>query len=373
MREEVTEENVSEIIRLYTEEYVTLQQLSLRYKKNRQQLKDILVKHGVEIRGKGLGRKPIDKRYPLKEWCQLYSEGKGIKEIYDLYNHEYCQETIRRYIKETIGLRQKNFPVDEWKDLYLKGATLQEIEDIYGITKTTISFHLKRAGIKIRTMNDYCNPKLREDYFSVIDTEEKAYFLGLLLTDGNVGRPEGRQAVIRLQLQKSDKYIIERFKKEVGLEAKLKQDKRDGSWGVAVPSNRMADDLAKYSCTERKTTTTTLPLLKKELMPHLIRGLIDGNGTIYQNKNKPEQCCISLCGASSLVGQVREYLIKEVGLPETKLIIRHDSRSNRYLPLYVMQWGGRRNTLKLGDWLYADAHIYLKRKYEKYLNMKTPC
>ena len=30
------------------------------------------------------------------------------------------------------------------------------------------------------------NPELDEKFFSVIDTEEKAYFLGLLISDGNV-------------------------------------------------------------------------------------------------------------------------------------------------------------------------------------------
>lgn len=30
------------------------------------------------------------------------------------------------------------------------------------------------------------NPNMKEDYFSTIDTEEKAYFIGLLITDGNV-------------------------------------------------------------------------------------------------------------------------------------------------------------------------------------------
>ena len=30
------------------------------------------------------------------------------------------------------------------------------------------------------------NPELDEDFFSVINTEAKAYFLGLLISDGNV-------------------------------------------------------------------------------------------------------------------------------------------------------------------------------------------
>lgn len=371
MREEVTEENIPEMIRLYKDEHVTLQQLSKRYKKNRQQLKEILVEHGVKIRGKGLGRKPIENRYPLNEWCKLYKEGKTIREIYDIYNHQYCQTTIRRYIKESIGLRKPQ--IKEWIRLYEEGKTLQEIEDLYGVTKTTISSHLRKNGIRLRTMNDYFNPNLKEDYFSVIDTEAKAYFLGLLITDGSITKSNNRQAVIRLQLQETDKYILEEFRKELGLSANLSQDKRDGSWRIAIPSDKIAQDLAKYSCTERKSTTTRLPILENEMMPHLIRGIIDGNGTIYIGKGKKRTFYIGLCGASPIVNDVREYLIKNIGLSEVKLITRIDPRSDRTIPLYVVQWGGRKDFLRLGSWLYDDAHVYLKRKYQKYLNMKTPC
>lgn len=371
MTKKIIKENITEIIRLYTEEYVTLQQLAQTYEKSRQYIKNILIKNGVKIRGKGLGRKPASKRYHLEEWCALYEEGKSISQIYELYKNECSRATILKYIRKTVGL--KKFPVSEWICLYTKGKTLQEIEDIYGVSKNTISAYLQKNGIKIRTMNDYLNPKLKEDYFSVIDREAKAYFLGLLLTDGSVIRSNRRQAVIRLQLQSSDKYILEKFRKEIKLSANLHQDKRDGSWVIAIPSDKMAKDLEKYSCTERKTATVRLPRLKEEMMPHLIRGIIDGDGTIYKHKTKKKYAYISLCGVSPLVDDTRKYLIKKLNLSETKLIVRTKTKNGKCTPLYVMQWGGRKNVLKIGDWLYADAHFYLKRKYQKYLDTKTPC
>lgn len=69
----------------------------------------------------------------------------------------------------------------------------------------------------------------------------------------------------------------------------------------------------------------------------------------------------------------RKYLIKKLNLSETKLIVRTKTKNGKCTPLYVMQWGGRKNVLKIGDWLYADAHFYLKKKYQKYLDTKTPC
>jgi len=42
----------------------------------------------------------------------------------------------------------------------------------------------------------------------------------------------------------------------------------------------MATDLEKFGVVPRKTLLTFLPSLSPELMPHLIRGIIDGDGSI---------------------------------------------------------------------------------------------
>ena len=52
---------------------------------------------------------------------------------------------------------------------------------------------------------------INEDYFDVIDSEDKAYFLGLLFADGCNIRCGGKH-IVRIRLQEKDKYILDRFK-----------------------------------------------------------------------------------------------------------------------------------------------------------------
>lgn len=90
-----------------------------------------------------------------------------------------------------------------------------------------ISNVLKNNNIKTRPFGLTKNLNIKEDFFEVIDSEEKAYFLGLLFTDGSVSKPERtRSSSIRLQLKESDIKIIEIFKNILNIESKIYYDKR---------------------------------------------------------------------------------------------------------------------------------------------------
>ena len=72
------------------------------------------------------------------------------------------------------------------------------------------------------------NRLLKEDYFSEIDTEQKAYFLGLMLTDGAVVKDNKgeRQDTISLELVETDVEIINKFKEEINSNSSLYFSKR---------------------------------------------------------------------------------------------------------------------------------------------------
>ena len=54
---------------------------------------------------------------------------------------------------------------------------------------------------------------INEDYFDIIDTEEKAYLLGFLYADGNHFTKKNR---ITIGLQEKDKHILEKFNELIG-------------------------------------------------------------------------------------------------------------------------------------------------------------
>ena len=79
----------------------------------------------------------------------------------------------------------------------------------YGVDRSTIQDLLKRRGVK--SMNTSRKYTINEHYFDVIDTEEKAYWLGFLYADGNNNEVDG---VVTMGL--IDKEILEIFKWDIG-------------------------------------------------------------------------------------------------------------------------------------------------------------
>ena len=84
---------------------------------------------------------------------------------------------------------------------YKKGFSMYEIAKLCNCTPQTIFHFLKQAGVKSRSLS-VASTTYKHDthYFDKIDTEDKAYFLGLLHADGNITKN-----LISISLQESDK------------------------------------------------------------------------------------------------------------------------------------------------------------------------
>lgn len=162
--------------------------------------------------------------------------------------------------------------------------SLKQISDIYNVAPNTIKKILLKNNIKLRSRAGNKGMFLKNDYFSNIDTEFKAYFIGLLLADGNVILRNSGQPCIRVTLEKTDKYILEKFKKEINSSNIISLNRINEST-FSIHSKEMFDDLSKYSIfpnkTNKKYFTNNIP---NEYMNHFLRGFFDGNGCISINK-----------------------------------------------------------------------------------------
>src|SRR5581483_9565308 len=76
-------------------------------------------------------------------------------------------------------------------------------------TCTAVYLYLRLADVPIRSANDYDREApCRHDFFDVIDTPEKAYWLGMMITDGSVSRNDE----IILSLHERDSVHVEAFR-----------------------------------------------------------------------------------------------------------------------------------------------------------------
>ncbi len=148
------------------------------------------------------------------------------------------------------------------------------------------------------------HPNLKRDYFEIIDTYEKAYWLGFLFADGWIAiehKKSGDYYRMGLQLSYKDKDVLQRFCKSIGLNPKYIKNRLVGSdfstklyhigeirWG----DQKIAQDLVKlgiiYGYSEqkgRRVKTPRLPILQnRKLMLAFLSGFYDGDGTLGFDK-----------------------------------------------------------------------------------------
>ena len=260
---------------------------------------------------------------------QLYYQGYNTVQIGKMLVRS--DSTIGRYLKKCnlkpIGTKRLLSQEDEQEvcKLYLSGLTSTEIYEKYYKDKVgcqeTIQKIIRAHGIARK--RGYQN-LINHDYFENIDTPEKAYFLGLLLTDGNVHydkRESNRQPAIQLALHGDDIKILEKFKCELSADNKISVYKNDGRFECVfiVHSLKMAQDLEKYNIVPRKTFLINgLPYVPEPYVKDLIRGIFDGDGTVYK-LTKNQKLRFGFYGTHSLIEDIVNLLHEKINLPLNKI------------------------------------------------------
>ena len=125
----------------------------------------------------------------------------------------------------------------------------------------------------------------------------------------------------------------------------------------------MAQDLAKYGIVPKKTNKTYLPILDDTVMPHLIRGILDGDGSIraiQTDKNNRFAHNISFCGTHQLMEDISNYC-KKLDLTIIPKVYDYADKQLSEIKIQNVQ-----DIYTFGEWIYKDATIYLKRKKEIY-------
>lgn len=247
---------------------------------------------------------------------------------------------------------------------YKNGARLHSIADKVGVSRATISIFLDEHNIKKRSRSQshsmyFCN----EEYFSKIDTEEKAYWLGFISADGFINSKSERWGVT---LSADDKNHLEKLKESldsthpVNIFA-VNKEKGYYSSRLHICSKQMKNDLISNGVLENKTEYMKFPSeeqVPQSLIRHYMRGYFDGDGSVYlDNLNR---WYLNLLGTKEFLIDFKE----KMGYPDYK--IYKDKRSI----VYYITIGAQKTVLDILDFLYKDSTIYLDRKYLRYKEAK---
>ena len=243
-----------------------------------------------------------------------------------------------------------------------KPMTIKELCNKFNLCNVTIIKILNKYNIKRYNRTKLFSPQLDEHYFENIDNEEKAYFLGLIVSDGCIYSQDIRSSMVVITLQGCDKYILEHFIKCIKSNKHITSDGR-GCFEIQILSDIMVNDLRKYGLFENKSLHTIFPKnLPKDLYCHFIRGLIDGDGSISFYNRQNRYChvkAIRFCqGNKKFVEDFIKFLHDNIG---TKIISVYQEKEN----LWSCAYRANSDMLLLINYLYKDATIYLTRKKEK--------
>ena len=236
---------------------------------------------------------------------------------------------------------------------YLCGMSTIAIADKYNVTCNTIINILKVQDIK--RDNRYANLSLDINYFETIDTVDKAYFLGFLIADGSINSNDN---TVSLSLSSKDVDILKIFANCVHSSNKLYYRKDKPEVSFRVKCNKWKQDLAQYGVVPRKTDISYIPRLNLNLMSHLIRGLIDGDGWVSYKSHQ-----IGFCGNELCVTQLRDYLVETLGV--YKVTVLHAEPH-----LWQVTWASKNDISIIGNYIYKDKQeFFLKRKYDNFLKI----
>ena len=260
---------------------------------------------------------------------------------------------------------------------YDEKISLKNIGLTLGISDKKVKDILISHGDKIRSCGESILKRCKnENFFNIIDTEEKAYWLGFMYSDGFISAAQSKTGQRKFGLSIVDIEHLYNLKEALKFEGEVKIYKtaahasyKETMYGrLLITSEKMVKDLINNGCLEHKTYELYYPTEKqvpKHLIKHFIRGYFDGDGSISDqfNQGKYYKIGINFQGTKEFL----EGLKIELNKPNLKLLQRHPERDVNNYSLHIC---GNVQICKIMDWLYEDATIYLKRKHDKYLQCK---
>lgn len=239
--------------------------------------------------------------------------------------------------------------------LYQQGMTTHTIAEKFSLTGNTVASVIRDLGEKVRSRGHVIkidNP----DFFHTIDSEEKAYFLGLIIADGSIIVDKKNRTTFALSLKSEDEHILHSLSRCLGLpKDRVSKDNR-GCSGVRTSSSQIIEDLSQYGVVPQKTFISYIPEIPTHLISHLLRGIFDGDGSVFVQKARKTMRC-SIYGTHQLCHQYRE-LVRHHASMDAKGKVFDKTDVN----VSFISFSSRKDVKAFYHFLYDNATIYLHRK-----------
>lgn len=254
---------------------------------------------------------------------------------------------------------------DILQELYDELGSCKKVAERLGCNTKTVNIWANKLEVKIKERFKGANKKhhFNESFFSSIDTEQKAYWLGFVYADGCVYKGSSCNSYrLQINLKHADKYHLESFQKAIGSNYKIQDKNVNGSMSslLKINSTKMCIDLMSLGVLPRKSLTLKPPeRLKKQLVRHFIRGYFDGDGSIKKTGREKVKYSISFVGTHDFLEWTKKELIESN--------IHVDTRVSKLRNIWALEYQKMELAEKTFHYLYNDSSIHLERKYNRFL------
>lgn len=273
---------------------------------------------------------------------------------------------------------------EEIIDMYLNHKlSTRDIGKKFNLSKTTILNCLKGNNIKPRELKETQRKhSLNQSYFEKIDSINKAQILGMIYADGCLMDSNN---TVTVALNSTDRDYLEFIKNELKYEGPIYDRHYKGPSPCSIlriGCIKLFNDLENLGLTPRKSLTINYPCekrLSKNLYQHFIRGYFEGDGGLcirfHKTKKRVDKYLsgvIGICGTYQFLEKIQSILGEIVGINSN--IFQAKRLKARKVNSHSLQIQGNKQVVKFLDWIYQgykyDFDFIMKRKYEKYLQLK---
>ncbi|KAA0259080.1 helix-turn-helix domain-containing protein [Deferribacter autotrophicus] len=277
------------------------------------------------------------------------------KTFYNYKHREKDSRNIYCSIKCRIDANRKTFSYKKFRfDItkYEFTKPLPELGDY-----TSITGFRRKQFVNRDKINHFFFQK------GIVD-EKTAYLFGLFLSDGSIGRTN-TSYYIRIGL--ADEDLVKLISKLIDSKYPIKVthfENKKSIYILRVYSWYLYHDLQCLGCGERKTYYANYPYIEDDnLHKHFIRGVLDGDGSWYMHNGSLN---LSFCSNDKLLFGITKVIDKILGITPTSLYYPEKGNMKTFCKIEYSPI----STIKIRDWIYEDAKIFLQRKRNKAYDIK---
>lgn len=278
-------------------------------------------------------------------------------------------------ILKGASLFRKSTKTTDRDNLIIKDYLLEpnpaNLAKLYNVDISTIYNVLKRLKIKPITPKRIYRYKCDEAFFSKINTEQKAYWVGFITADGFCSH-KGSYKCLSIKLSVLDEAHLALFVRHINGNfpvRKIKVITGDLAEVRIYNPSQLAEDLcANHGMDNHKTFTIDWDKIVKHIPENLMRffllGFNDGDGTFYteNTKGKGRIRFETGCKVRDFMEKMNNYLIEKAGIQSQK-VMYHKGKD-----FWRVGRSKRSDIEKLYSYFYKDTTIFLKRKKDKVKN-----